>query len=69
MMIALSVPFCLAGLAVLHAAARRLTHPVMALVGFYTVAAMFGWPFLAVAVLGLLESWLGLRHRLLSPGS
>jgi hypothetical protein len=41
----------------------------MALVGFYTVAAMFGWPFLAVAVLGLLESWLGLRHRLLSPGS
>jgi hypothetical protein len=69
MMIALSVPFCLAGLAVLHAAARRLTHPAMALVGFYTVAAMFGWPFLAVAVLGLLESWLGLRHRLLSPGS
>jgi hypothetical protein len=65
MMIALSVPFCLAG----HAAARRLTHPAMALVGFYTVAAMFGWPFLAVAVLGLLESWLGLRHRLASPGS
>jgi len=69
MMIALSVPFCLAGLAVLHAAARRLTHPAMALVGFYTVAAMFGWPFLAVAILGLLESWLGLRRRLLSPGS
>jgi hypothetical protein len=69
MMIALSVPFCLAGLAVLHAAARRLTHPAMALVGFYTVAAMFGWPFLAVAVLGLLESWLGLRHRLASPRS
>src|SRR5712691_1026824 len=69
MMIALSVPFCLAGLAVLHAAARRLTHPAMALIGFYTVAAMFGWPFLVVAILGLLESWLGLRHRLLSPGS
>ena len=68
MMIALSVPFCLAGLAVLHAAARRLTHPAMALVGFYTVAALFGWPFLAVAVLGLLESWLGLRHRLLPRG-
>lgn len=68
-MIALSVPFCLAGLAVLHAAARRLTHPVMALVGFYVVAAMFGWPFLAVAVLGLLESWLGLRHRFASRRS
>jgi hypothetical protein len=69
MMIALSVPFCLAGLAVLHAAVRRLSHPVMALIGFYVVAAMFGWPFLAVAVLGLLESWLGLRHRFSSPRS
>jgi len=69
MMIALSVPFCLAGLAVLHAAARRLTHPVMALISFYAVAALFGWPFLAVAILGLLESWLGLRHRLASPRS
>src|SRR5437764_269436 len=28
-MIALSVPFCLAGLAVLHAAAARLSHPAM----------------------------------------
>ena len=69
MMIALSVPFCLAGLAVLHAAARRLKHPAMALVGFYAVAALFGWPFLAVAILGLLESWLGLRRRLATPGS
>ena len=69
MLIALIVPFALAGLAVLHAAARRLTHPAMVLIGFYLLAALFGWPFLAVAVLGLLESWLGLRHRLASPGS
>jgi len=69
MLIALSVPFCLAGLAVLHAAARHMSHPAMALVGFYILAALFGWPFLAIAVLGLLESWLGLRHRLASPGS
>lgn len=68
-LITLSVPFCLAGLAVLHAAARRLSHPAMALVGFYTIGALFGWPFVAVAILGLLESWLGLRHRLASPGS
>jgi hypothetical protein len=65
MMIALSVPFCLAGLAVLHAVAHRLPHPAMALVGFYTLAGLFGWPLVAVALLGLLESWLGLRHRLL----
>jgi hypothetical protein len=63
-MLALAVPFCLAGLAVLHAAARRLAQPAIALICFYTLAALFGWPFLLVAVLGLLESWLGLRQRL-----
>ena len=68
MLIALSVPFCLAGLAVLHAAARRMSHPQAALIGFYMLAAFFGWPFLAVAILGLLESGLGLRRRLASPG-
>ena len=69
MMIALSVTFCLAGLAVLHAAVRRLSHPGMALVCFYTTAALFGWPFVVVAILGLLESWLGLRHRLAPQGA
>jgi hypothetical protein len=69
MLITLSVPFCLAGLAVLHAVARHMSHPVIALVGFYTLATVFGWPFLAVAVLGLLESWLGLRQRLATPRS
>ncbi len=63
-MLALAVPFCLAGLAVLHAAARRLAQPAIALICFYTLAALFGWPFLLVAVLGLLESGLGLRRRL-----
>ena len=69
MMIALSVAFCLGGLAVLHAAVRRLSHPTMVLVFFYTMAALFGWPFLVVAVLGLLESWLGLRRRLAPQGA
>ncbi|HLY45394.1 MAG TPA: DUF2232 domain-containing protein [Stellaceae bacterium] len=69
LLIALSVPFCLAGLAVLHAAVRRLPNPAMALVGFYTMAGLFGWPFLVIAVLGLLESWLGLRRRLAPHGA
>jgi hypothetical protein len=68
LMIALFVPFCLAGLAVLHAAARRLASPAMALAAFYTTAMLFGWPFLVVAVVGLLESWLGLRRRLAPHG-
>src|SRR4051812_6304911 len=67
-MIALSVAFCLGGLAVLHAAARRLSHPTMVLVFFYTTAALFGWPFLVAAILGLLEPWLGLRRRLVPQG-
>jgi hypothetical protein len=69
MLILLSVPFCLAGLAVLHAAVRHMSHPAIALVGFYMLAALFGWPLVAVAILGLLESGLGLRRRLASPGS
>jgi hypothetical protein len=67
-LIALFVPFCLAGLAVVHAAARRLQNPVPALVGFYMLAGIFGWPLLLAAVLGLLENWLGLRQRLIPSG-
>ena len=67
--IALSVPFCLAGLAVLHAFARRLRNPAMALVGFYLMGGLFGWPFFVIAIVGLLETWLGLRHRLAPHGA
>ncbi len=67
-MIALSVAFCLGGLGVLHAAARRLSHPTMVLVCFYMTAALFGWPLLVVAILGLLDIWLGLRRRLAPQG-
>jgi hypothetical protein len=68
LIIALSVPFCLGGLAVLHAAVRRLPHPGIALVAFYTLAGMFGWPLLVAAILGLFEAWLGLRRRLAPHG-
>ena len=64
LIIALSVPFCLGGLAVLHAAVRRLPHPGIALVAFYMLAGMFGWPLLVAAALGLVEAWFGLRRRL-----
>ena len=67
-MIALCVPLCLGGLAVLHAAVRRLPNPRIVLVGFYMMAAVFGWPLLIAAVFGLLENWLGLRHRLAPNG-
>ena len=68
-MIVLSVPFCLAGLAVLHAAARRLSHPAAVLISFYVLAGLFGWPLLIIAVVGMFESWLRLRRRLTGRGS
>ncbi|MBV9863293.1 MAG: DUF2232 domain-containing protein [Alphaproteobacteria bacterium] len=66
--IALSVPLCLAGLAVLHAAARRLKHPMGVLIAFYAIAGLFGWPLMLAALLGLCEPLLGLRRRLAAPG-
>ena len=66
-MIALAVPFCLAGLAVLHTVARRFSRPAIPLVTFYVLAGVFGWPLLVVALLGLLDSSLGLRRRFAQP--
>lgn len=66
-MIVLAVPFCLAGLAVLHTVVRRFPRPAMLLVVFYVLAALFGWPLLLMALLGLLDSSLGLRRRLAPP--
>ena len=65
--IVLAVPFCLAGLAVLHTMARRFPRPAVTLVTFYVLAAVFGWPLLVVALLGLLDSPLGLRRRFARP--
>jgi hypothetical protein len=66
-MIVLAVPFCLAGLAVLHTLARRFPRPAVPLVSFYVVAAVFGWPLLLIALLGVLDSSLGLRRRMAPP--
>ena len=66
-MIVLAVPFCLAGLAVLHTIARRFPRPAFLLVTFYVLAGVFGWPLLLVTLLGLLDASLGLRRRLAQP--
>jgi hypothetical protein len=62
-LIVLAVPFCLAGLAVLHAVARRFPRPAVTLTAFYLLAGVLGWPLLLIALLGLLDSPLGLRRR------
>ncbi len=66
-MIVLTVPFCLAGLAVLHTMARRFSRPAILLATFYVLTGVFGWPLLLVALLGLLDSSLGLRRRFAQP--
>ena len=62
-LIVLAVPFCLAGLAVLYTVARRFPRPAVTLVTFYLLAGLLGWPLLLIALLGLLDSPLGLRRR------
>lgn len=69
LLIVLSVPFCLAGLAVLHTAVRRLPRPQIPLVAFYVLAGLFGWPLLVATLLGVLDAPLGLRRRLALPGT
>ncbi len=61
--VTLSVPFCLAGLGVVHALTRRLSNSRVILVVFYVLAGLFGWPLLVATALGLVEPWLGLRRR------
>lgn len=59
----LLVPFFFAGLGVVHALVRRLSGGIFALVLFYAVMAIFGWPVLLVAGLGLIDQWVMFRTR------
>ena len=62
-MIVLTVPFCLAGLAVLHTVAYRFSRPAILLVPFYVLAGALGWPLLLITILGLIDASLRLRGR------
>ena len=67
--IILTVPFCLAGLAVLHTIARRFSRPAVPLVGVYVLAGLLGWPLLLIIFLGLLDTSFGLRRHMRLLGS
>ena len=62
-LIVLAVPFCLSGLAVIHTVARRFPRPAVTLTVLYLLTGVLGWPLLLIALLGLLDSPLGLRRR------
>ena len=55
--------YMLLGFAVLHATTRALGGRVFILAGSYLTVMLLGWPALAVAILGLLDSALDIRGR------
>ena len=59
----LIVPFFFVGLAVVHAWCRNKSARTFLLILFYVMLIFFGWLVLVVAVLGLIEQWVGLRRR------
>ncbi|MDA0239683.1 MAG: DUF2232 domain-containing protein [Proteobacteria bacterium] len=61
-----ATPFFLVGLGIVHLFVRRLSVPGMALTLFY-IFLLFGWPIIAVAGLGFVEQWTGLRQRFGGP--
>jgi hypothetical protein len=60
----LGLAFFMAGLAVVHAAARRLGAPAPLLGAVYALALFVSPVTIAIAALGLIEQWAGLRRRL-----
>lgn len=58
----LAVAYVFAGLAVVHAVARRYTAPFFILVPAYALL-LLGWPILLLAACGMIDQWFGLRSR------
>ncbi|MBT3361614.1 MAG: DUF2232 domain-containing protein [Rhodospirillales bacterium] len=59
----MAVPFFVLGAVVVHALARRTPSPKVLLVAFYLVLFVSGWARVAIAGLGLIEQWVGVRQR------
>lgn len=63
----LATPFFFLGLAVVHVMARRSPLPGVVLAVFYVVVLFSVWSAMAVAGIGLIEQWVGLRRRFAGP--
>jgi hypothetical protein len=63
----LVIAFGALGLAVLHTITQGINARGLLLVGAYAAVVVFGWPVLALAVLGLIETFAGLRARFGRP--
>jgi len=63
----LAIVFGVLGLAVLHAVTQGMNARGLLLGGVYAALVVFGWPVLALALLGLIETFAGLRARFARP--
>jgi len=63
----LCVPYFLTGLAIIHAVSRNWSGRTAILVALYLLLLLFRWPLIAIAGLGIVEYWIGLRHRYGAP--
>ena len=62
---ALMMAYALTGFAVLHTVTLALKSRALWLGGTYAIMAVFGWPILAMSVLGLADAIFGIRQRYL----
>ncbi|MGF1640946.1 MAG: DUF2232 domain-containing protein [Rhodospirillales bacterium] len=63
-------PYFFLGLAVVHSLVRRTQRRGLLLATFYvTLALFFTFVGVAVAALGMIEQWAGVRRRLVGPGA
>jgi hypothetical protein len=63
----LFIAFALVGLAVIHAGTRGFKGRVFLLIGLYLMLAIQAWTALLLAVLGVVDQFIGLRRRLANP--
>ncbi|HZO47653.1 MAG TPA: DUF2232 domain-containing protein [Xanthobacteraceae bacterium] len=65
----LFMAYALMGFAVLHAVTRNMSGRTFALIGAYFTVVVFGWPILAMSMLGLAESAFNIRARFAAPAA
>lgn len=58
-----AVPYFFLGLATVHVISRRLPARTPGLATLYLILALYGWPCLVVAGLGVIEQFVGFRYR------
>jgi hypothetical protein len=66
---ALFMAYAIMGFAVLHAITRGMGGRAFALVGAYFAVIVFGWPILAMSLLGLAETAFNIRARFATPAA